>query len=156
MLYKTVLALHHLFTCIHLLLLSHPHNMHPYLHTLYLSSPPAQLLRHVITEPCILRKPNLSCTISILISITVSIEHRIHHFRAHTYTSPPPGDLTLPYLLPTVHNVSYLLYSPCPTIYPYSTPPPPSEPLWPPSSLAIVSMPTIINGWACMYASLPG
>ena len=46
--------LHYLFTCIHLLLLPHPHNMHPYIHTLYLSSPPAQLLRHIITEPCIL------------------------------------------------------------------------------------------------------
>ena len=60
--------------------LPHPHNMHPHIHTLYLS---------VITEPCILRKPNLPCNISI--------------------------------------------------------PPPPPVPLWPPSCLAIVSMPTIIS-----------
>ena len=30
------------------------HVLIPHIHTLYLSSPPAQLLRHIITEPCIL------------------------------------------------------------------------------------------------------
>jgi hypothetical protein len=45
----------HMYLPIHLLLFPHLHNMHPQIHILYLSGPPAKLLRHVITEPCILR-----------------------------------------------------------------------------------------------------
>ena len=45
----------HMYLPIDILLLPHPHNMHPHIHTLNLASPPALLLRHVITEPCILR-----------------------------------------------------------------------------------------------------
>ena len=76
--------------------------------------------------------------------------------RAHTYTSPPPGDLTLPYLSPYITFRAYFHILPPPLstpVSPHLTP----VPLWPPSSLAIVSMPTIMNEkWAYMYASLPG
>ena len=75
--------------------------------------------------------------------------------RAHIYTSPPRDDLTLPYLPPYItfrtYCVFFLAHYP-----PLFLPTPPPVPLWPPSSVAIVSMHTIINGWAYMYASLPG
>jgi hypothetical protein len=101
----------HMYLPIDLLLLPHPHNMHPHIHTLYLSSPPALLLRHVITEPCNLRLPNLPCSISILISITIATENCVRHSRSHTYTSPPPGDLTLPYLPLYITFRAYCIFS---------------------------------------------
>ncbi len=71
--------------------------------------------------------------------------------RAHTYTSPPPDDLILPYLKSYITFRTYCIFS-LPRYPPLFLPTPSYGPLCPPSSLGIVSMYTIINGWACMNA----
>jgi hypothetical protein len=78
--------------------------------------------------------------------------HRIVCTYSHTYMHLPAHLISLP---ADVHNVSRRLFSsPSPTIPPWSSPPPPPVPLWPTAAHRIVSMPTILHGWACMYASL--
>ena len=154
MLYTIVLALpHHLFTCIcpsiyyysHILITcthTYIHCIFPaFLHNCYATSSPNPVLYANLTYPV----PYLSSSVSPLpLNIALVIPVHIH-------TPPrPPGDLTLPYLPPYITFHTYFNILPPPL----STPVP--VPLWPPSSLGIVSMPTIINGWACMYASLPG
>ena len=112
MLYTIVLALlHHLFTCICPSIYYYCHIIitctHTYIHCIF----PDLLLHNYYATPspnptCILREPNLPYTISILISITVAIQPRIS-----TYTSPPPGDLTLPYLSPYITFCAYCIFS---------------------------------------------
>ena len=70
----------------------------------------------------------------------------------HTFIHLPAHLISLP---ADVHNVSRRIFSsPSPTIPPCSSPPPPPVPLWPTAAHRIVPMPTILHGWACMYASL--
>jgi hypothetical protein len=66
----------------------------------------------------------------------------------HTYTSPPPGDLALPYLQPYIMFRTYYYFPSFPTIYPLFLPTPFSRtPLPVPLSRGgHVCMPTIING----------
>ena len=74
------------------------------------------------------------------------------HTHILTYIHLPAHLISLP---ADVHNVSRRIFcSPSPTIPPCSSPPPPPVPLWPTAAHRIVSMPTILHGWACMYASL--
>ncbi len=83
---------------------------------------------------------------------TPHLIHRIVCTYSHTYIHLPAHLLSQP---ADVHNVSRrILSSPSPTIPPCSSPPPPPVPLWPTAAHRIVSMPTILHGWACMYASL--
>jgi hypothetical protein len=70
----------------------------------------------------------------------------------YTYIHLPAHLIPLP---ADVHNVSRRIFSsPSPTIPPCSSPTPPPVPLWPTAAHRIVSMPTILHAWACMYASL--
>ena len=74
------------------------------------------------------------------------------HTHIHTYIHLPAHLISLP---ADAHNVSQCIFSsPSPTIPPCSSPPPPPVPLWPTAAHRIVPMPTILHGWACMYASL--
>ncbi len=78
--------------------------------------------------------------------------HRIVCTYSHIYIHLPAHLISLP---ADVHNVSRRIFcSPSPTIPPSSSPPPPPVPLWPTAAHRIVSMSTILHGWACMYAGL--
>ena len=84
------------------------------------------------------------CRIPFIVSYAYTHIHTYIHLPAHLISLPAD-----------VHNVSRRIFSsPSPTIPPCSSPPPPPVPLWPTAAHRIVSMPTILHGWACMYASL--
>ncbi len=88
---------------------------------------------------------------------TVCIKRQLVAFRSlESKTQEICTYIHLPISLPAgVHNVSRRIFcSPSPTIPPCSSPPPPPVPLWSTAAHRIVSMPTILHGWACMYASL--
>ncbi len=127
MLYTIVLGLlHHLFTCICPSIYYYCHILITCTHTyIHLILPALLHYCYATSSPNPVFYANLTYPVAYLsfISITVAIEHHIRHSPAHTYTSPPPGDLYKP-IAATVHNVSCILYILPPSL---STPTPSSR-----------------------------
>jgi len=165
------------FSCSHVS--AFPPKIRPYAHIhtytnikiLILLRPPQNC--HTTSSPttahCILRQYKLPCAMPILFSKRNFLPAPTHTYtpyhpachampsRAHTYMPlPAPRGPDRP-VSTLAHNVSHILYIlPAPLSAPVPAHPPSPAPLRPSSSLRTVSLPTMIHGWAWLYASLPG